>query len=155
MDFGNLESLNVAGKTAKMYIEELGEDAFLELAIADESNEVWYNAILERSAKIATERAMSKRRRKQKDDDDLDPEQLLEARVRDAKLLPKCVIVGWSGISNKNGPVDFSVEAADALVQQLLKSCPRIVDEIRGFAQTPANFMDEDDEVDTEALVEN
>ena len=98
---------------------------------------------------------MSKRRRKQKDDDDLDPKQLLEARVRDAKLLPKCVIMGWGGISNKSGPVDFSVEAADALVQQLLKSCPRIVDEIRGFAQTPANFMDEDDEVDTEALVEN
>ena len=49
MDFSNLEKLNVAGKTAKMYISELdskGNTACLELRIADESNLPWYNAIL-------------------------------------------------------------------------------------------------------------
>lgn len=163
MDFSNLEKLNVAGKSAKMYLSELdstgAEPAYLELRIADESNLPWYNAIMERAVRIAGDNAKGHRRRVATAEKGFTKDEMAANRERDAELFPKYIIIGWGGITNAAGKeVEWSIENAKALVEQLCKSAPRIFDEIRAFAQTVGNYMDDDDDcspIDPTPLVEN
>ncbi len=141
--FEHLEKLNVSGKTAKMYIQELGteeSEAYLELRIADESNKEYWSTTL----KMGAQRAEKKTRRGAAGK--IDPALLRQMRAMDVKLFPLYVIVGWGGVFSSAGEeVVFSQENAKLLVDQLVKSAPRIFDDIRAFAQIPANFLPEEE----------
>ena len=136
-DFSNLNKLDITGKTSKCYLPDLDDDAYIEVLAADESNKMYYQAVMKMGAKVAQVKVRRGR---------IDPTILNDQREMDRVLFPKSVIRSWGSIHTATGEsVEFSEPAVQALCDQLCKSAPRVFDELRAHANIPANFMDAED----------
>lgn len=144
--FEYLSGLDVAGKTTEVALPEIAPQARLTVKPADETNKPYYNALL----KLGAERMRNQMRR----GDDLDPAVLKENRKVDADLFPKYVIIGWSGVLDKEGN---KVEFTEAYCVDLIKAIPGwVFDKIRAAANTQERFVDWTQlEPNTEELVKN
>jgi hypothetical protein len=106
--------------------------AALEMRHAGESNRAWHNASTKFNAKHAVARKAMQGR----------PEAESLSQQRDRELYPRHVVTGWSGIVDGAGEL---VPFSEASCREFLEALPPwIFDEVRVFAVTAANFLEED-----------
>ena len=107
----------------------------VELAVVSmtESNAPFYSEIL---AKSAQESAMGGAT-----DEVLSPESVAAQCQRDAPIIARHGLRGWSGVRTSEGAVvDFSVDAATAWLRALAKHAPHEFKQLRAFLKDPSNF---------------
>ena len=146
--FDHLKKLEVGERTARLELPEIAPKAWIEGRPANESNSRYFNAMMKKSGRIIAQAARTGR---------LTPEQLVQNRNADRKLLPTHVFTTWGGMEDiEDGnrvTVEFSVENAAELCRQ----CPEyIFDRIKNFFATSESFLtDDDDFPDHEAVAGN
>ena len=131
-NFSQLQAHQVTGDNVKTFeLPEVAPDAALLLRSANEGNSGYMNGLLR-----LTGQSKGARRQKVK----VDAKTMEDMRGHDKELYPHHVIVGWKNVVDATGKeVKFSAEEVASLLEQL----PGYVfDEIRGFANDPANFVD-------------
>lgn len=140
MSFDYLKKLEISeSDTIDFVIEELIGRPVIKLSPATKANKEYFNKLLRK--------ANSKRSVKRR----IDAVAIDEYRDINKNLFPQHVIKGWEGIVNDKGEeVEFSVLACVELINALPED---IFDEIVLFATDPANFRDED--IDVEELGKN
>lgn len=142
-DFSHLKKLDVHGRTADMPLYNIGGTPVLIMVSAMQDNKPYVNAVLK-----STSRQMRRLQRGNLTQDMLDAE-----REQDRRLFPRHVIVGWRDVVDANGE-DVPFSPADC--EEFLRALPDyVVDEIKAFANTPANFLDAENLIDEEALEKN
>ena len=131
-NFTHLNALKVTSENIVDFeMPELGPDAVLKLCSATEGNKGYMNGLLR-----LTGNTKGARRRKNKE---IDANAMNEMREHDTALYPDHVIVGWDKVMDADSkPVKFSAKEAAELLEQLPDY---IFDEIRAFANDPANFV--------------
>ena len=132
--------LRVQGKTAWFDISSAIPGARLQLKPATEHNDGYMNAKLALASKQPP-------RPKPKRSGEIawnDPA-VQKNRDDEVTIFARHVVVGWEGVTNREGrPVPFSEDAALALLRALPDW---IVDRIRAFAWTPESFTTRPDEL--------
>lgn len=142
--FSHLKKLEVkGGSTADFKMHALDGTPVLTVKPAMESNKQYFNA----SLKASRSNMRSIR------NGNVTAGLLDETRETDRVLYGKFVLVGWSGVLDGSGKqVPFSREIAG----DFLDALPNwLFDELREFCGTPSNFIEDDDQVDTEAVAKN
>lgn len=131
-NFTHLNALKVTSENVMDFeMPELGPTAVLKLCSATEGNKGYMNGLLR-----LTGNTKGARRRKNKD---VDADAMNEMREHDKALYPSHVIVGWKGVLDaESKDVKFSVKEVVELLEQLPDY---IFDEVRAFANDPANFV--------------
>lgn len=146
VDFSNLKTLDITGKTAEYVLYELDEDPKPVLVVKPigADNKPYFNEILRRfGGDTRRLKALSS-----------DAEAVEKMRASTRELFPKHVIAGWRGVKDHAGvDVPFSEEAAAAFMGALPGD---MVDDIRAFADDPANFRKRQaPAIDVDALAGN
>ena len=131
-NFTQLQALQVTSANIRDFeIPELGVKAVLKLRSSNEGNSGYMNGLLR-----LTGQSKGARRQKQTE---VTAAALEDMRNHDKELYPEHVIVGWENVLDGAGKeVKFSKEEAASLVAQLPGW---LFDEIRAFANDPANFV--------------
>lgn len=132
-NFTQLKALQVTAANVKDFeISELGPKAVLQLRSSNEGNSGYMNGLLR-----LTGQSKGSRRRKATD---INAKAMDDLRDHDKELYPEHVIVGWQDVLDGAGKeVKYSTEEVNSLVGQLPNW---LFDEIRAFANDPANFVD-------------
>ncbi len=141
-DFGQLKALEVtADKTAEYTLYQVEGEPTLIMAPATESNIQLFNAALKRAGRAANRvLAASKTLASIK-----------EGRAQDRELYAWYVVKGWRKVVDVN---DDDVPFTRENCHDFLRALPDyIFDDVREYARTPANFVDE--LPDTEDVAEN
>lgn len=141
-DFSHLQKMDVPrGRTAKFVLWMLASKPVLEVRCAAEPNKDYFNELLRRTGKNYRQVRAGV----------IDHELLEENRAHNRALFPKFVIVGWSGVKNKDGAdVAFSQENAAGFVKALPDW---IFDELVTFCGNVMNFVESP--IDGEAIAGN
>lgn len=141
VDFSYVTALK-ADKQIEYPLYELGEGISLTLRSANEGNTAYMNGLL----RLTGQTGGSARKPKL----EVNAALLDDMRELDKQLYPGTVITGWSGIQDSEGKdVPFTSDACT----DFLKVLPHwILDGIRTFATSPANFAGQ---IDSAAKAKN
>lgn len=102
---------------------------------AGESNEEYYNRLLQRNTKGSAKKRLQK---------SMTVRELQEGRALDRKLYPKFVLIGWEGVVDDDGN-EVPYTASDCYDLMCAISDEEF-DEIRDFFQNPGSFVEDDDD---------
>ncbi len=140
-DFSHLNQLNVQkGMTATYTLYQISDAPVLTVTPATEANKPYFNAVLKRSRKMANAIRSGA----------MNTGMLEQNRSQDRALFPKFVVSGWEGVKDAKGKdVKFTPDTC----AEFLNALPNwIFDEIRDFAATPGNFVEQ---IDAEEAAKN
>lgn len=143
-DFSYLQNLEVsATRTSRMTLHEIRGEPTLILKPATEANKPYFNSVLKRSRKYG--RAIQA--------GNMTPGIIAENREEDRELYPSHIVAGWEGVVDSgNKPVKFS----EAACRSFLKALPDwLFDNIRMYAATPSNFVNDEEPIDVEEVAKN
>ena len=131
-DFSHLQKFDVdSAETVDYELYQIDGEAVLEIAPATDANKPFFNATLRRSRKSV--RALNAGA--------ISPAMIHSNRVEDRKLFASYIVKGWRGVMDSEGrDVPFTPDNCAAFMDALPSW---IFDELRVFATTPANFLDE------------
>jgi hypothetical protein len=134
MSFKHLQRYDVEKKTVPFTFYQIAGEPIVECLPATEANRPYHNALLKRNAKLA-QRFRAGR---------ISREMLEKSRDEDRELYAKFVVKGWRNVKDDNGAdVPFTQEAA----AEFFEALPNwLFDELRVWASSPGNFVDEDAE---------
>jgi hypothetical protein len=140
IDFG-LDRLDVSQKTARFDMPQVAPGAYLILRPASDANPQYQAGML---------RMSGKRNRKIATSGEISDADAAKDRDDDRSLYARFVIVGWGGITTKDGE---DVEFTPASCKQFLKQLPNwLFDRVRLFAMRPERFLDEDEAEEPSAV---
>lgn len=135
-DFSHLSDKDITDKTAEFSLWQLDGDPepVLVMKSAGTDNKTYTSAVLKKTDRNRLRRIENK---------GVTTELLELARKQDRELFPQHVIVGWKNVKDAHGKdVKFTVDSC----RDFLNALPDfLLDEVRKFANTPANFLGEDD----------
>ena len=131
-DFSHLQRFDVAAaETVDYELYQIDGEAVLEIAPATDANKPFFNATLRRSRKSI--RALNAGA--------ISPAMIHSNREDDRRLFASYVVKGWRGVVDSEGKdVSFTQDNVAAFLGALPSW---IFDELRVFATTPANFLEE------------
>lgn len=140
--FEKLQQFNIADKTAKFDLHEMGPEARLIVKPATSANVEYHNNMMAMGGARLRRLAQA---------DTISAEDAQKSRDEDRQLFPRFVIIGWENIPgdpngeeadvlDENGHCPFRRKYALQLCQQLPD---HIFDRLRNFAATPRNFYPE------------
>lgn len=130
-DFSHLQRLSETRETRDFVLYNLEGEPVLKLRPATEANKPYFNGILRRARKNrgAIQAGV------------VSGGLVRESRQDDRRLYAQHVLAGWEGVTDSAGElVPFNSENALAFLEALPDW---IFDEVRGFAGTPANFLED------------
>ena len=131
--FEYLKARDITGKTKWLDLPAITDKARLLLSPASESNNSYYNGVL----KFAASRS-----RQQLPAHVAERNEMNQNRSDDRVLYPKYIVKGWEGIiDDQKVDVPFSQEVCLELFDVLPDW---IVDQVRVFCMTSANFLDQE-----------
>lgn len=147
MNFDHLQDLDVnQSSTIKVYFPEIGPDCWVEIRPANQSNRLYYNAMLSRSGDRMKRMARSSK---------ITAEDLDLARQDDRELYPLYVMVGWNQM-----PADRQGNLATFSRQEAKDFCKQLpdwlFDRMRDAAGANERFLPEGmEEPDVEDVLPN